>query len=252
MTDELISRAEAQRIVNRIYGCYDHDNASQCVDCDLRHKTLDALAALPSVAPPTPTILHGKVGAGSRDISEQCGFCGAAPFASCVEVEFESAVAPPTTEGRERAREIVRRWEGGNPIDSVDADNLVAMIASALPSIAPPTAKEGPSSTDYEAWLATQPVIQHAIETNQFRKGDGYQIWRSAWLACRDAPPITIGAAECVAKVREMRDERRELFSAKKGLSQKAMTTLAGQIFFANEITEALERLPQGSEEKQP
>lgn len=44
--------------------------------------------------------LHGKVGGGARRRDEQCGFCGAAIGAPCVEVEFDepadlSAVTPP-------------------------------------------------------------------------------------------------------------------------------------------------------------
>lgn len=49
------------------------------------------------------------------------------------------------------------------------------------------TAGEGPSSDDYERWLATRPALKYALEHASFSKGDGYEIWRNAWLILRNA-----------------------------------------------------------------
>ena len=61
----LIDRAEAVRIVNRIWGCSDHDQPNQCADCDIRHKALRALASLPVVEPVVPDA--ARIEAAARD-----------------------------------------------------------------------------------------------------------------------------------------------------------------------------------------
>mgnify|MGYP001584443240 FL=1 len=44
----------------------------------------------------------------------------------------------------------------------------------------------GPSSTDYEAWLKTQPSLSCRLASagKGFTQIAGYAIWRAAWLAC--------------------------------------------------------------------
>lgn len=86
-----------------------------------------------------------------------------------------------------------------NEEDSVDQDknsgnqSQVHSSGEQLLSPQPPeqglaiVAGEGPSSTEYERWLATRPEIEYAIDHACFRKGDGYEIWRNAWLILRDA-----------------------------------------------------------------
>lgn len=49
---------------------------------------------------------------------------------------------------------------------------------------------EGPSSTDYEAWLATRPELEYAFEQDRFTKGDGYEIWRNAWMNKRTTESV--------------------------------------------------------------
>ena len=48
----------------------------------------------------------------------------------------------------------------------------------------------GPSSDDYEQWLACQPTLVAAFASGQFKLPDGYQVWRHAWLACETAHGI--------------------------------------------------------------
>jgi len=68
-------------------------------------------------------------------------------------------------------------------------DKKTAIIESVLTAsrydISGLDADEGPSSTEYERWLATRPEIEYAIDHACFRKGDGYEIWRNAWLIHR-------------------------------------------------------------------
>lgn len=56
-------------------------------------------------------------------------------------------------------------------------------------------AGEGPSSTEYEKWLATRPDLLARFANGTFSENAGYEIWRNAWLILRDAyafptPPV--------------------------------------------------------------
>lgn len=44
----------------------------------------------------------------------------------------------------------------------------------------------GPSSDDYQAFLAKRPSIAASLKdaAPTFTMHDGYEIWRNAWLAC--------------------------------------------------------------------
>ena len=68
-------------------------------------------------------------------------------------------------------------------------DKKTAIIESVLTAsrydISGLDADEGPSSTEYERWLATRPEIEYAIDHACFRQSDGYEIWRNAWLIHR-------------------------------------------------------------------
>lgn len=48
------------------------------------------------------------------------------------------------------------------------------------------TVIEGPSSTEYEAWLETRPDLTARFETDTFKRTTGYEIWRNAWLRLRE------------------------------------------------------------------
>lgn len=42
----------------------------------------------------------------------------------------------------------------------------------------------GPSSTDYDAWLANRHDLLDRFRDRTFSIHSGYEIWRNAWLAC--------------------------------------------------------------------
>jgi len=50
---------------------------------------------------------------------------------------------------------------------------------------------EGPSSTEYDAWLQTRPDIQSRFRTVDFTPGAGYEIWRNSWLRLREIVATT-------------------------------------------------------------
>jgi len=45
---------------------------------------------------------------------------------------------------------------------------------------------EGPSSTEYDAWLSTSEYMRRRLENNDMSVNAGYEIWRNVWLRCRE------------------------------------------------------------------
>lgn len=97
-------------------------------------------------------------------------------------------------------------------ISSTPSNNLVSMALSELEQAGASTPKiqsaikllrsarftsseqeviEGPSSTEYDAWLETRADLNHRLGTAAFSKGDGYEIWRNSWLRCRSIAQST-------------------------------------------------------------
>lgn len=42
----------------------------------------------------------------------------------------------------------------------------------------------GPSSDDFQDWMAGRPDMKARIEAKDVNEHVAYEIWRSAWLAC--------------------------------------------------------------------
>lgn len=78
------------------------------------------------------------------------------------------------------------------------------------------TVIEGPSSTEYEAWLETRPDLTARFKTDSFKRTTGYEIWRNAWLRLRElitTSPATTdsSAAKPSGAAREAAREIRQL-----------------------------------------
>lgn len=87
----------------------------------------------------------------------------------------------------EAQRERLRLWA----IEIREVANALMAAAPAAPAAPPSTAPsavviEGPSSTEYEAWLETRPDLTARFETDSFKRTTGYEIWRNAWLRLRE------------------------------------------------------------------